>query len=48
MRLLGIELALVALADEVDGVNSSGWLVETLSESVSNMGPWCYVVAASP
>jgi len=48
MRLLGIELAPMARAHELDGVRYGRWLVETLPESVPYEGPWSSVVAASP
>ena len=48
VRLLGVELASMARADEVDGVCDGSWPVETLSQSVSNRGPWCCMVTMRP
>ena len=48
MRLLGVKLAPMARAHELDGVSYSRWPVETLSESVPYEGPRSGVVATSP
>jgi hypothetical protein len=48
VRLPCIELTLLADAYNPSGVGHCGWPVETVSEGVSNEGPGCYVVAASP
>ena len=48
MHLLGVELAPLARADDVNGVGDGGWPVETLPEGVADEGPWCCVMTASP
>jgi len=48
MCLLGIELAPMTRAHELNGVRYGRWPVEALSESVPYEGPWSSVVATSP
>jgi len=48
MSLLGIELAPVAFADELDGISDDRWPVQALSEGVTNEGSWSRMVATSP
>jgi len=48
MRLLGIELASMARADEVEGVGDGSRPVKALPKSVSIKGPRRRVVDASP
>jgi hypothetical protein len=43
-----VELTPFAGADNSSGVGHHRWPVETLSESISDKGPRCCVVAASP
>jgi hypothetical protein len=43
-----VELTPLARAYNPSGVGHRGWPVETLSESVSNEGPRCCMVTASP
>jgi len=47
MLLLGVELAPMARAHELDGVSYGRWPVEALPESVAYEGPWSSVVATS-
>jgi len=46
--LLGIELAPVAGANELDGVSDGRWPVEALPEGISHEGPRSCMVATSP
>jgi hypothetical protein len=46
--LLCVELTPLAGAYNPSGVGHRGWPVETLLECVSNEGPRCCVVIASP
>jgi len=48
MRLLGVELAPMARAYELDGITYGRWPEEALSESVPYEGPWSGMVTASP
>jgi hypothetical protein len=48
MRLLGVELAPMTRAYELDGVRHGRWPVEALLKSVPYKGPWSGVVTASP
>jgi hypothetical protein len=48
VRLPCVELTPLAGAYNPSGVGHRGWPVETLSEGVSNEGPRCCVVTASP
>ena len=48
MGLPCVELTPLAGAYNPSGVGHHGWPVETLSEGVSNEGPRCCVVTASP
>jgi len=46
--LLGIELALVARTNTLDGITNGHWPVQTLSKGVADEGSRIRVVAASP
>jgi len=48
MCLLGVELAPMARAHELDGVSYGRWPVEALLESVPYDGPRSSMVATSP
>jgi hypothetical protein len=48
VRLSCVELTPLAGAYNPSGVGHHGWPVETLSESVSDEGPRCCMVTASP
>jgi hypothetical protein len=48
VRLSRVELTPSAGAYNPSGVDHYGWPLETLSESVSNEGPRCYMVTVSP
>jgi hypothetical protein len=48
VRLSRVELTPLAGAYNPSGVGHHGWPVETLSESVSDEGPRCCMVIASP
>jgi hypothetical protein len=43
-----VELTPLAGAYNSNGVGHCGWAVETLSEGISNEGPRCCVMIASP
>jgi len=48
MRPLGVELAPMAQAHELDGVSYGRWPVEALLESIPYEGPRSSMVATSP